>query len=321
MTHNATFIGIDLSKDIADVKILPGKTKFRASIATEKQRRQLARKLAAYRDLLGAAIVMEGTGSIERLVALALEEENLPVAIVNPRQVRDFARGIGQLAKTDRIDAHVLAHFAKTVEPNARMPHERSRAVLRDVVDRRDQLKDIILAEKNRLQKTLSSSIAQSIKKHLKWLERELEKVEAELKSLVEESPDFAEKARIIKSPKGIGLQTTAILLALLPELGTLGEKEIAALAGLAPYARESGKWKGKRQIFGGRRRVRKALYMAALSAGRKGGIFHDFKQRLLDAGKSKKAANIAVARKLLVMLNALVRDGRLYEEKVAHEG
>ena len=233
----------------------------------------------------------------------------LPIVVVNPRQVRDFAKATGRLAKTDRLDAEVIAHFAEAVHPEPRALPSADAQALGELVTRRQQLIEMRTAEGNR-RRLATGRLRQQLDEHLAWLDRQLDDLDRELDDLLRNSPIWREQADVLRSAKGVGPILTATLLSALPELGQLNHKEIAALVGVAPFNRDSGTWRGKRQIWGGRGPVRAVLYMATLSAVRTNPVVRSFYQRLIGAGKLHKVALVASMHKLLTILNAMVRDG-----------
>jgi transposase len=256
-----------------------------------------------------ARVVVEATGGYEYAAVAALSLAGHPVAVVNPRQVRDFARATGRLAKTDRIDAQVLARFGAAIRPEPRVLPSAAVQELDAIVTRRRQVLEMLQAERNR-HRTARGQVARQIQQHITWLERQLAGLDDELKHLVEASPVWRAKENLLRSVPGIGPVTTSTLLAELPELGTLSGRQIAALVGVAPFARDSGTLRGKRCIWGGRTSVRTVLYMATLSAVRWNHTIAATYHRLLKAGKLPKVALIACERKLLVILNAMVAHG-----------
>jgi transposase len=260
-----------------------------------------------------ARIVVEATGGYEYAVVAALSLAGHPVAVVNPRQVRDFAKATGQLAKTDRLDARVLAHFGAAIRPEPRALPSAAVRELDAVVTRRRQVLEMLQAERNR-HPLARGKVARQIQQHIAWLERQLGGLDDELRRLIEASPVWRAKEDLLRSVPGIGPVATATLLAELPELGTLSGRQIAALVGVAPFARDSGPLRGTRTIWGGRASVRCVLYMATLSAVRWNPPLAATYRRLLDAGKLPKVALIACERKLLVLLNALVAHGTPWE-------
>ena len=253
-------------------------------------------------------LVVESTGGYEELVVATFRRAGARVSVVNPKRVRDFARACGQFAKADPVDARILAQFGRAMRPAPTEPLDPQTLELRALLDRRHQLVVNRVAEKNRL-KLAPPPVRDDIQAHIDWLTERIDDFEQQLKTLLER-PRFKDKARVVQSVPGVGTITTVTLLALLPELGSTNRKRIAALAGLAPYANESGAIKGRRRIFGGRARVRSILYLAAVVASRHNPTLKAFYRRLLDNGKAKKVALTALARKLLTQLNALVRDG-----------
>ena len=255
-------------------------------------------------------MLLEATGGLEVPLVSALAAAALPVVVVNPRQVRDFARATGKLAKTDALDAQVLAHFAEAVRPPVRPLRDADTQELNSLTTRRNQLMTMLVAEKNRLRRA-SHSVRPGIQSHIMWLEQELNDLDKDLRTTLRRSPVWREKDDLLRSVPGVGEQLSLSLLAYLPELGTLDRKQIAALVGVAPFNRDSGPRRGKRSIWGGRTRVRAVLYMGALVASRYNPILRVFYQRLLAAGKPKKLALTACMRKLLTILNAMVKTGQ----------
>ncbi|MDH5537602.1 MAG: IS110 family transposase [Betaproteobacteria bacterium] len=254
-------------------------------------------------------LVCEATGGYERAVVAAVAAAGVPVVVANPRQVRDFARGTGQLAKTDRIDAGLLALFAERVRPTPRPLGDAATQLLDALLTRRRQLLEMLVAEKNRLG-FAPRPLHRGIRQHIRWLERRVDEVTAELAAQIEASPVWRAKEDLLRSVPGVGPIVSATLLGELPELGTLSHKQIATLVGVAPLARDSGTLRGKRMVYGGRAPVRTALFLAALCGRRWNPQLKVFYERLIAAGKPKKVALIACARKLLTILNAMVRDG-----------
>lgn len=298
------YVGIDVAKDQLDYAL--GSAGEVGAVAYDDAGvRSLIKKLRLASPKL---VVLEATGGFERVLAVALAEAGLPFLIVNPRQVRDFARATGELAKTDRLDARVLARFGEQLKPEARALPDETTQLLDALVTRRRQILDMIVSEKNRLL-TSAKTLHRRIVAHVRWLERQLADVERDLDKALEKSPAWRAKDDLLRTAPGIGQVTSRTLLAELPELGTLTRREVAKLVGVAPLACDSGKRRGKRSVWGGRASVRCALYMAALSATRHNPEIRDFYQRLLRNGKCKKVALVASMRKLLTILNAMVRD------------
>jgi transposase len=297
------FVGIDVSKDTLDVAVRPEELVFRVA-NDEAGHRELVTRL---RPLSVELVVMEATGGYQAGVATTLVVARLPVAVVNPRQVRDFARSMGQLAKTDALDAVMLARFAEMVRPEPRAPKDEETLELEALVTRRRQVVEMIGAETNRLQQT-PKKLQPEIHDHIEWLKHRLKDLDREMKKRIKDSPVWREKEDLLRGVPGVGFVTAATLLCELPELGALGRKQIAALVGVAPLNRDSGQMRGRRTIWGGRASVRRTLYMAALSATTKNPTIQAFYKRLCAAGKPKKAALVACMRKLLVILNAMLR-------------
>ena len=252
-------------------------------------------------------IVIEATGGYEMPVVAELAHAKLPTAVINPRKVRAFARSIGQLAKTDKLDAKLLAHFAAAIRPTARSLPSAEEEQLTGLLVRRRQLVDMLTMEKNRLH-TVRSALREDIREHIAWLQAKLAKIDEEIDLFVRDSSPWKEKDAILRSAPGVGRVTACTLLAMLPELGTLNRQEIAALVGVAPVNKDSGRKQGKRRVYGGRATVRSVLYMAALAAKRYNPRIRKFYEALLQRGKEKKVALTACMRKLLVILNAMLR-------------
>jgi len=300
-----SFVGIDVAKDHLDVALLPAGKKF--PVPRNRQGYQeLLRQLPAAGTCL---IILEATGGYEREVVAELLSQGHHVAVVNPRQVRDYARALGILAKTDEIDARVLARFGEQVKPRCILASVPQLAELQQLVDRRRQLLDLRTAETNRLEQCTSKTARKSIQQVLKTLDKQVATIEAEISRLVASNDDWKRKAEILISVPGVGDTTAAALLADLPELGELNRCQIAALVGLAPFNHDSGKLKGQRAIWGGRSAVRSSLYMAALSAMRCNPAVKEFAHRLAQKGKKFKVRITACMRKLLVVLNTLLKN------------
>jgi transposase len=305
------FIGIDVSKARLDVAIRP--TAERDSVCNDKAGIQaLVKRLG---QIQPALIVLEATGGVERQVTRAVASAELPVVVVNPRQVRDFAKATGQLAKTDTIDAAVLARFAEAVRPAVRALPDEIALELRALIGRRRQITDMIVAESNRLGGA-SKAVQKRIEAHIRWLESELERIDTDLDQRIRQSPIWKEKEDLLKSVPGIGPVTSRALIANLPELGQLNRKQIAALVGVAPLNRDSGTLRGRRTVWGGRAAVRTMLYMAALVASRHNAVIRAFYMRLRNAGKAPKIALVASMRKLLTILNAMIQHRSYWSEK-----
>lgn len=297
------FVGLDVAKAQLDVAVRPSGKRW----TVMNDEAGIAELVGALRGLRPGLIVAEATGGFERAAIVALAAAGLPVVVANPRQVRDFARATGQLAKTDALDAGILALFAERVRPTPRPLPTEAAQLLDAVLTRRRQLLEMLTAEKNRLG-FAPTPLHRGIQAHIRWLERQLDDVTKELAELIEASPVWRAKDDLLQSVPGVGPIVSSTLLGELPELGTLSHKQIAALAGVAPLARDSGTLRGKRMIWGGRASVRTALFMAALCGRRWNPALEVFYERLIAAGKPKKVALIACARKLLTILNAMVR-------------
>lgn len=304
----ASFIGIDVSKDRLDIFIRPLNEKIQVGNDDESID-LLVKRIKTHSPEL---IVMEATGSYHRLLLARLVAANLPAIAINPRQARDFARAMGRLAKTDGIDAEILADFADKVRPDIRMMPEQITEELDALCTRRRQLVAMMAAEKNRAQ-VGPAAIRARIRKHIAWLEDQIHELENDLARQIHSTPAWREKDDLLRSFKGIGPTTSHTLLASLPELGHLNRCQIAALVGIAPFTRDSGKYRGQRHIQGGRLEVRCVLYMATLAAIRSNPVIRAFHHRLIAAGKAKKVAITACMRKLLTIVNAMVRHRTLW--------
>lgn len=299
----ALYIGIDVSKANLDIDAYPRAHRTRFS-NDETGRRQLVNEL---KNLQPKLVVLEATGGLESPIASELAIAGLAVAVINPRQARDFAKAIGVLAKTDQVDALVLARFAEAIKPEVRALKDSEVMALDSVLTRRRQLVDMITAESNRYAQA-PGKIAKQIAKHLSWLNKRLKEADDDLDDAIRQSPLWQAKAHLMMSIPGVGRVTATTLLAALPELGQLSRREISALVGVCPFNRDSGGHRGRRVIWGGRASVRTVLYMAALAASRHNPMIKAFYQKLLAAGKMKKVALVACMRKLLVILNAMVK-------------
>jgi transposase len=304
------FVGIDVAKDRLEVHIRPSGESF----AVARDGEGLAALTQRLEALAPALVVLEATGGFEVTVAAALAAAKVPLAVVNPRQIRDFARATGKLAKTDALDAAVIAHFADAIRPQPRpVADEQSRA-LGELVVRRRQVIEMIVAESHRRRQLTQRRLVRRIERHLVGLQAELAAIDQDLDSSIRGTPAWRENDDLLKSVPGIGNATARTLLAELPELGTLGRRQIAALVGVAPLSRDSGSQHGRRTIWAGRATVRSALYMAALVAARHNPLIAAAYQRLRRAGKPPKVALVACMRKLLVILNAILRDRRPWQ-------
>jgi len=300
-----TYVGIDVAKDRLDVHILPQDESF----AVERNGAGLAALVERLKPLLPSLVAVEATGGFETTTAAAIAGAGLPLAVVNPAQIRHYAYALGKRAKTDAIDAKVIARFAADVKPEPRALPDELTQLLADLVARRRQIVEMMQAERQREKRATIKSVKKSIARLIKVLEKELAELDGDIDGLVRGSAVWREKEDLLASVPGVGNTTARTLLAELPELGTLDRKQIASLAGLAPYTRQSGRWRGKSMIGGGRKTVRCALFVAAMVAGRFNPVLKVFRDRLVAAGKPKRVALIAVARKLLTILNAILRD------------
>lgn len=302
MSREPIYVGIDVAKARLDVAVRPDGDTWQAT----NDASGITALVARLDHLRPTLIVLEATGGYERPVAASLVAAALPVAVVNPRQIRDFAKATGKLAKTDTLDAHVLAHFAAAVRPAPRPPPDADTQALAAILARRRQLIAMLTAEQNRLH-TAPTAIRERIGAHIAWLAAELKEIDAELARAIADDPTWRERDALLRSVPGVGPVLAVTLLAELPQLGTLTRHQVAALAGVAPLNRDSGTRRGIRTVWGGRARVRGALYMAALVATRYNPVIRAFYDRLCAAGKPKKVALTACMRKLLTILNALL--------------
>jgi transposase len=306
---DGTFVGIDVSKDRLDGCLRRGQ-----AFHHDNSVPGIAQVVALLQKQPVTLVVVEATGGLEVPLVRALQRVQIPVAVVNPRQIRDFAKASGVLAKTDDLDAEVLAHFAEAIRPEPRPLSDEQTQVLDALVTRRCQLIDMRTMESNREKQCADAKVRKNIEKHLAWLNKHIDDVDGQLDEAVRSNPDWQARDKLQRSVPGIGPVVSRTLLASLPELGKLTGKKLAALVGLAPFAHDSGRHKGKRHIYGGRAEVRAMLYMAALTASRGKTPLGDLFRRLRERGKEFKVAMIAVARKLLIIVNAVVRSGQVYD-------
>ena len=304
------YVGIDVSKDRLDVHVLPEGLSF----AVARNGQGLADLIARLGPLAPDLIGVEATGGFETIVAATLAGAGLRLVVVNPAQVRHYAKAVGQRAKTDPIDAAMIARFVEATKPEPRPLPDEATQLLSDLVARRRQIIEMIVAERNRERRTAVKRIKKSILRLIAALEKELASVDEDIDAGVRGSPAWRATEDLLASAPGVGPITARTLIADLPELGRLDAKRIASLAGLAPFTRQSGQWKGQSKIAGGRRTVRSALFLAALVASRYNPVLKAFRDRLIAAGKPKMVAAIAVARKLLTILNAIVRDQKPWQ-------
>jgi len=315
MISSPRFVGIDVSKDTLDVAIRPDGT-HRQVPNTDEGFDQL---VALLRPLAPALVVLEATGGYQRRVVAALGLAGLPVAVVNPARPREFAKALGRLAKTDKVDAEILAEFAERMRPQTRPLPDTQVQQMQELLGRRGQLIGMRTAERNRLGSALSRAVRRSLEAHVEWLDEQIASTEKELDEAIEQSELWKANDELLQSIPGIGPGVARTLLFELPELGRLSREEVAALAGVAPMNRDSGRWVGKRFIAGGRVVVRNAVYMATLAARQFNPALKKFADRLAEAGKPAKVVLIAVARKLLVIANAILRDRKPWRDVTAN--
>ena len=302
MTRTPVVVGIDVSNAQLDMALRP-----EGQFSAPNDEAGCAQILTRLRAVSPTLVVLEATGGLEILLTGILAAAGVPVVVVNPRQVRDFAKATGRLAKTDALDAQTLAHFAEVISPELRpLPDEQTQA-LAAILARRRQLVEMLTAEKNRLG-SARKPVRTSLRTHIAWLERELTHRDRDLAHAIRESPVWREKEALLQSTPGVGPVVTTTLLANLPELGTLTGKQITALVGVAPLNRDSGSWRGKRTVWGGRAQIRAVLYMAAIVAARFNPVIRAFYERLCAAGKAKTVALTSCMRKLLIMLHAMLK-------------
>ena len=303
MEQEAVYVGVDVAKAQVDVAVRPTDDRWKVD-----HNEAGIRKLVSQLKSLGPEMVLlEASGGLELPLATALATGALPVVVVNPRQVRDFARATGKLAKTDALDAAALAHFAEALRPTVRPLRDAETQALNSLAARRRQVMSMLVSEKNRLG-TAAVGVRPRIEAHIAWLTQELDDLDNGLRQTLRQSPVWREKDDLLRSVPGVGERLSTTLLAYLPELGTLNRRQIAALVGVAPFNRDSGTLRGRRTVWGGRAQVRAVLYMGALVASRFNPVIRDFYQRLLAAGKPKKLALTACMRKLLVILNSMLK-------------
>ena len=312
-TEEDRYIGIDVGKDQIEVHIRPDGIAFSGG-TDPKSLAGLISRLRPFKPVL-KVIILEATGGYEAVIAAALSEAALPVAIVNPRQTRQFAGALGQLAKTDKIDASVIAHFAEVMKPEPQPPADAQLMELRALLSRRTQLIEMATAEKQRVAKAVNKLARRSCEKISRQLEAEILSIEKAIGKLIDASPVFQGKAALLKTIPGVGDVVARTFIAELPELGRVDRHEIAALVGVAPINRDSGKWRGHRHIKGGRPQVRAALFMPCLAVVKHNKPLRLFYNRLVQAGKPKKLALIAVMRKLVVLANAMVKANRAWSD------
>jgi transposase len=304
MSDPETFVGIDVSKSDLELYLRPNSEQMTFANTEDG----ICLLLDFLKPFSPSLLVVEATGGLEMALVNALAAQDLPVVVVNARQVRDFAKATGKLAKTDRIDAQVIAHFAEAVRPEVRPLKDEQTQRLHALNMRRQQLIHMIRAEQNRLT-SAPKWTTKTIKSHITWLKKDLAKLDKEISNFIKGSPIWHEKDAILQSFKGVGPVTSSVLLASLPELGTLHSKKISALVGVAPLNRDSGQFRGKRGVWGGRANVRSVLYMSAMTAIRFNPVIKTFYNRLTEAGKPHKVATTACMRKMLVILNSMIKN------------
>jgi len=313
MEKEKVYVGIDVSKARLDVSLYP-ENDCRTFSYDEKGMAAITEYLRKVRP---AIVVLEATGGYEMLIAASLGTAGIAVALTNPRQIRDFAKATGKLAKTDSIDARVIAHFAAAIKPLPKPVSDDLAQEFKDMLLRRRQVIDMITAEKNRLGKA-RGTVKKHIEAHIRWLQEELDDISQRLSEMVKNSPIWREKDSKLQSIPGVGPVLSLTLLADLPELGALNRRQISALVGVAPFNRDSGKMRGKRTVWGGRSKVRAALYMSTLVATRYNPVIKEFYLRLCLAGKAKKVALTACMRKFLTIINAIIRTGTTWRIPVS---
>jgi transposase len=307
------FVGIDVSKRWLDVAVHGQAGVFRVS-NDDAGLDSLLKRLKGYEPAL---VVLEPTGGFEMLAMAVLSQAGMPVVMTNAKRVRDFARASGQLAKTDKLDAKVLAHFAAAMRPPVRELKSEEEEQLTALLSRRKQVLDMLTMEKNRMV-TARAKMRSDIEAHIRWLSDNLKDLDKEIEAFIQGTPAWKEKDTLLQSVPGVGPVTSATMLGMLPELGELNRQQIAALVGVAPVNKDSGKKKGRRRVYGGRADVRNVLYMAALSARNFNPVIKKFYERLIKNGKEKKVALTACMRKLLVILNAMMRTNELWHTHTA---
>jgi transposase len=315
MNQPLYWIGIDVAKAHLDVHVRPTAELFQVPNTTEG----IAQLVQRLEPLQPRLVILEATGGLEFPAAVALNQAQLPVAIVNPRQVRDFAKATGKRAKTDALDAAVLAHFAEAIQPPVSSIADEDSQRMAELVARRRQIVEMLTAEKNRLG-TVRGSVRQDIEAHLEWLENRLAELESQLQQAIRQSPLWLERVNLLRSVPLLGDVTSTTLLVNLPELGSLSHKQISCLVGLAPLNHDSGKHRGKQVIWGRRAQVRAVLYMATLVATRCNPVIKTFYERLCQKGKPKKVALTACMHKLLIILNAMVKSATPWQPNLVEQ-
>jgi transposase len=306
----AIYVGVDVSKDRLDVVVRPSGQAF----VVTRDGKGLNELIERLQTMAPALIAVEATGGFETIVAAAIAGANLPLAVINPAQVRYFAQAVGQRAKTDPIDAAIIARFAEAVKPEPRPVPDAHARLLMELVSRRVQIIEMLVAERQREKRADAARVRKSLARHIATLEKELPVIDRDIDTLVRGSPAWREKEDLLITVPGIGNTLARAFLAEIPELGSLDRRKIASLVGVAPFTRQSGRWRGKSMIAGGRARPRAGIFLAALTASRCNPVLRAFYRRLLDRGKPKMVALIAVARKILTILNAMLRDKKPWQ-------
>jgi transposase len=309
MEQQSQWVGIDVSKANLDVYLRPSSKQFQV----KNQASGIVELIQQLQSFKIQQVILEATGGLELEVAQTLQEQGFAISIINPRQARDFAKASGKLAKTDRIDAAVLAHFGEAMQPAITVLASVNEQALQEAVTRRRQLVEMLTAEKNR-RGSLRGKMRQNVDEHVEWLEKRIRELDDEIEQLTQAHDQWRSCIGILKSVPGIGKVIATTLVAALPEVGQVGDKRISALLGVAPFNRDSGKYRGSRTIWGGRANVRAALYMGALVAVQHNPVLKAFYARLLAQGKAKKSALTACMHKLLRILNAMIRDGKPWQ-------
>jgi transposase len=307
------WIGIDVCQKYLDIYVRPQGKLFQVT----NDEVGISKLVQTLKNIQPELIVLEATGGMEIDAAIKLTQAGLAVAVINPRQARDFAKATGQIAKTDVIDAKVLAHFADAIRPEVRPISDESSRQLEDLVARRRQLSDMITAEKNR-RRGKTNSVQADINEHIEWLEKRLKEIESQISSAIASNEDWKQKIDLLTSVPGIGEVVAVTLISSLPELGSISHKSISYLVGVAPLNRDSGKFRGKRKIWGGRAKIRCVLYMATLVAVRFNPVIKAFYERLVNKGKLKKVALTACMHKLLIILNAMMKNHQAWRHEVS---
>jgi transposase len=312
MDKEQTYAGVDISKDYLDVTIVDSNKILRFT----NNQVGIKKVIKVFQEMASIMVVFESTGGLEISLWLALNQAGINAAPINPRQIRHFAQAKGKLAKTDNIDAQIIAQYGQAMKPNPQLVPDTQE--LKELMARRSQIVEMIASEKSRLKAARQKLIKQDIQDHIDWLQKRIHETDKELMRAIDDNPVLQEKAKLLRSTPGVGPTTTAALLIQLSELGTLNRHEVAALAGVAPLNRDSGRMRGKRTVWGGRASVRGILYMSALVATRYNPVTSAFYQRLCAEGKAKKVAIIACMRKLLIILNSMIKHKTLWQHSTS---